>query len=138
MRPQLRGISEMRSLFASLREFQSDKDKPCLRVTLAVVMVTFSVFSSPVSAAWIGAARPLMGTQVSVYLWHDDEAQGDAALEAVFTLWRVSEDSKYLEDAHERLRRLRDDSPEAYRESMLSGVPLHRDIMQAWNEQAGS
>lgn len=42
-----------------------------------------------------------MGTQVSVYLWHDDEAQGDAALEAVFVeIERINLlMSTYLEDS---------------------------------------
>jgi thiamine biosynthesis lipoprotein len=35
-------------------------------------------------ADWVGDARPMMGTEVSVYLWCDDPALGDVALEAVF------------------------------------------------------
>ncbi|TDJ39115.1 MAG: FAD:protein FMN transferase [Gammaproteobacteria bacterium] len=38
----------------------------------------------PCSAAWVGDARPLMGTEVSVYLWHEDEAEGRRLTEAVF------------------------------------------------------
>ena len=41
----------------------------------------------PFSAAvadWIGDARPLMGTEVSVYLWSDDPEAGRRALEEVF------------------------------------------------------
>jgi FAD:protein FMN transferase len=40
--------------------------------------------SMPCSAEWIGDARPLMGTEVSVYLWHDDEAAGQELIDAVF------------------------------------------------------
>ena len=78
-----------------------DKDKPCPRFTLVIVLVAFSVFSSPVSAKWIGAVRPLMGTEVSVYLWHDDAEQGAAALEAVFEeIERINRlMSTYLEDS---------------------------------------
>ena len=36
------------------------------------------------AAEWLGDARPMMGTEVSVYLWSDDEETGLAALEAVF------------------------------------------------------
>ena len=35
-------------------------------------------------ADWIGDARPLMGTEVSVYLWSDDPEAGREALEEVF------------------------------------------------------
>ncbi|MDX1516672.1 MAG: FAD:protein FMN transferase [Woeseiaceae bacterium] len=35
-------------------------------------------------AEWHGDARPLMGTEVSVYLWHDDEAAATTLIDAVF------------------------------------------------------
>ncbi len=35
-------------------------------------------------ADWVGDARPLMGTEVSVYLWSDDPDHGRQALEEVF------------------------------------------------------
>jgi thiamine biosynthesis lipoprotein len=35
-------------------------------------------------AEWLGDARPMMGTEVSVYLWSNDPETGLAALEAVF------------------------------------------------------
>ena len=38
----------------------------------------------PVHADWVGAARPMMGTEVSVYLWHEDEAAGQRLVSAVF------------------------------------------------------
>ena len=46
------------------------------------------VLLSPVSAAladWLGDARPLMGTEVSVYLWSDDAQLGQRAVEEVFS-----------------------------------------------------
>ena len=36
------------------------------------------------AAEWLGDARPMMGTEVSVYLWSDDAEAGHATLEAVF------------------------------------------------------
>ncbi len=38
----------------------------------------------PVFADWYGDARAMMGTEVSVYLWSDDSASGEALLEEVF------------------------------------------------------
>lgn len=52
--------------------------------TLATVLVAVSGISSPASAEWIADARPKMGTEVSVYLWHDDPLRGEEAVEAVF------------------------------------------------------
>ncbi|MDH3748133.1 MAG: FAD:protein FMN transferase [Gammaproteobacteria bacterium] len=42
------------------------------------------LISTPVSAEWIGDARPLMGTEIRVYLWHDDELEGQRIVDAVF------------------------------------------------------
>lgn len=39
---------------------------------------------NPATADWLGDARPMMGTEVSVYLWSDDPEVGDRMLEAVF------------------------------------------------------
>jgi thiamine biosynthesis lipoprotein len=38
----------------------------------------------PALAEWVGDARPMMGTEVSVYLWSDDPEAGRRALEEVF------------------------------------------------------
>ena len=42
------------------------------------------VFSIPVRADWVGDSRPMMGTEVSVLLWHDDPVAGDLLVEKVF------------------------------------------------------
>ena len=47
-------------------------------------MAAFLVISRPSVAEWHGEARPLMGTEVSVYLWHDDPTAAEKAVEAVF------------------------------------------------------
>ena len=73
------------TLFTSLMRNQSVKNKPCRWATLGIVLVTISAFSSPASAEWIADARAKMGTEVSVYLWHDDAARGAEALEAVYS-----------------------------------------------------
>ena len=36
-------------------------------------------------AEWLGDARPMMGTEVSVWFWSDDTEADDALVEAVFT-----------------------------------------------------
>jgi FAD:protein FMN transferase len=38
----------------------------------------------PAGAEWIDGERPMMGTEVSVQLWHEDRAAGTSAIEAVF------------------------------------------------------
>lgn len=54
------------------------------RKLLTLAMGLIFLISMPCSAAWVGDARPLMGTEVSVYLWHEDEAEGRRLTEAVF------------------------------------------------------
>ena len=74
----------MRSLFSSLTKMWSHKHKRCQVAGLVIVLAAVSGFSSVGHAAWAGDARGKMGTEVSVYLWHDDAAKAEAALEAVF------------------------------------------------------
>ena len=77
------------------------KHKRWLTLTLAVVMVAFSVNSMPSRADWVGENRPLMGTDVSVYLWHDDPVAGQEAVDAAFAeVERINAlMSTYLEDS---------------------------------------
>lgn len=42
------------------------------------------MISMPGHAEWFADAQPMMGTEVSVQLWHEDAAQGEALLAAVF------------------------------------------------------
>ena len=47
-------------------------------------MVAIFVNSIPAQAEWISDARPLMGTEVSVRLWHDDAMVGEEIVAQVF------------------------------------------------------
>jgi len=47
-------------------------------------MVSIFTFSIPAHADWVGDARPMMGTEVSVLLWHDDPVAGELLVEQVF------------------------------------------------------
>lgn len=75
------------------------KHKPCASLTLAAIVL----LATPVSALaeWLTDARPMMGTEVSVYFWHDDPARGQQALEAVFVeAERINQlMSTYIEDS---------------------------------------
>lgn len=51
---------------------------------LTLVIGVVVGFSMPAQAEWYGESRPLMGTEVSVLLWHDDEAKGRALVGDVF------------------------------------------------------
>ena len=47
-------------------------------------MVLILLISMPASAEWHGDRRPLMGTEVSVYLWHEDPHEAERLIEVVF------------------------------------------------------
>jgi thiamine biosynthesis lipoprotein len=46
--------------------------------------VAFFLLSTAAWGGWHSDARPKMGTEVSVYFWHDDEARGRAIIEEIF------------------------------------------------------
>ena len=75
----------MRSQFISLLKKCCGKDKPWVTVTLATVVVAISVFSRPSFAEWLGDTRAMMGTEVSVHLWHENAEEGMSVVEEIFT-----------------------------------------------------
>jgi len=72
----------MKSLSGSLFKGIAAKHNSRLGLTLATLVLLFQ--ASTADAEWLGDARPLMGTEVSVYLWSDDPELGRQALEDVF------------------------------------------------------
>jgi thiamine biosynthesis lipoprotein len=80
---------------------RGSKDKPWLTLTLAAVLVAISVISIPSRAEWMSESRPMMGTEIRVYLWHDDAVAGNRAKEAVFEeVARINElMSTYVEES---------------------------------------
>ena len=56
-----------------------------MTVTLATVLVAISVVSRPSYAEWLGDTREMMGTDVSVHLWHENADEGMSVVEEIFT-----------------------------------------------------
>ena len=65
---------------------------------------------------------------------HRDRLQLKHRMEGAFVLWRSTGDAELLRAAHELLEELRAGAPEDCRDSMIKYVPLHRDIVAAWEE----
>lgn len=79
---------------------------PVVAILLGVVM--------PARADWYGDARPLLGTEVSVRLWHDDPEQGGLLVERVFVeAERIDQlMSTYIEESQiSTINRLAADEP---------------------------
>jgi thiamine biosynthesis lipoprotein len=85
----------------SLEAFRWRQRRPLPATLLVLVLVFFSLNSRPSSAEWVGEAEAHMGTEISVYLWHDDPEQARRAVEAIFAevtrLDRLM--STYIEDS---------------------------------------
>ena len=102
--------------------------KHSARVQRTLVMVIISLISSTSNAEWVGDARPMMGTEVSVYLWHDDPVRGEELVAAVFEeasrIDRLM--STYIEDS-----RISDINRRAADEPVVSGDELFQLIRRS-------
>jgi thiamine biosynthesis lipoprotein len=79
-------------------------------------------------AGWVGDARPLMGTEVRVYLWSEDEAAGREVVEAVFAeAERINRlMSTYLDDSE-----ISEVNREAAQRPVVIGSELFKLIQQS-------
>ena len=57
---------------------------------LTLVIGTSVLISMPVRADWYADARPMMGTEVSVRLWHEDAATGQQLVAAVMVVLLIA------------------------------------------------
>ena len=67
-----------------------------------------------------------------------DRAGPARAMEAHYQLFIATNDARHLAESKHLLDGLVEGALEEHREKMLRDVPLHRDIMTAWNERKGS
>ncbi|MDJ0906512.1 MAG: FAD:protein FMN transferase [Woeseiaceae bacterium] len=82
----------------------------------------------PARAEWVGDARPLMGTEVSVLLWHEDETVGKEIVDEVFAeasrIDRLM--STYKEDS-----RISEINRQAATEPVVAGDELFRLLQRS-------
>ena len=118
----------MSSQFTSPVSSYARKDKPLPTISLAVVLVAISIFSRPSHAEWVGEAQAHMGTEVSVYLWHDDPDVGRQAVAAIFAevarLDRLM--STYIEDS-----RMSEINRDAADRPVYAGEELFRLVLRS-------
>ena len=96
--------------------------------SLAVVLVAITIISRPSLAEWIGEAQGHMGTEVSVYLWHDDPEVGQQAVNAIFSeVVRLDQlMSTYIEDS-----RMSEINRDAAERPVAAGDELFRLILRS-------
>jgi hypothetical protein len=54
---------------------------------------------------------------------------------ARFGLWELTGRGEHLEEAHRLHEHLLAHAPEECRAKMIENVPLHREIVEAWNDR---
>lgn len=89
----------MKSQSHSLSKYRMWKHNAGPQRTLVIAAIF--LISMPLHAEWFADARPMMGTEISVRLWHDDATRGEALVEAIFDeAHRIDElMSTYIEDS---------------------------------------
>lgn len=99
-----------------------------VRTSVTLVMVAICGFSMPLHAEWLGEARPMMGTEVSVHLWAEDKAEGERLLGAVFAeVERINAlMSTYLDDS-----RISEVNREAATRPVIAGDELFRLVQRS-------
>jgi len=82
----------------------------------------------PAQADWFADARPMMGTEISVRLWHDDPVQGQHLVEQVFAEARRIDllMSTYIDDS-----RISDINRRGADEPVIAGNELFRLIQRS-------
>jgi thiamine biosynthesis lipoprotein len=77
------------------------KTQHTVRARLTLAFAALLALAVPSQAEWLAAARPMMGTEVSVRFWYEDAGEGERLLEAVFAeAERINQMmSTYIEDS---------------------------------------
>jgi thiamine biosynthesis lipoprotein len=119
----------MKSLSRSLLKSQYAKHNSRLWLRLATLALLLP--GAKVMADWVGDSRPLLGTEVSVYLWSDDAEMGQQALEEVFIeAARIDRLMSTYKDESEisKINRLAADGPVAVGEELFQLVQRSLDV----------
>jgi len=91
-------------------------------------MVAIVASSMPAQADWFADARPMMGTEISVRLWHDDPQEGQRLVEQVFAEAKRIDllMSTYIDDS-----RISDINRRGADEPVIAGDELFRLIQRS-------
>lgn len=116
----------MKSLARSLSKYRKWKHNARTGVTLVIGAIV--AISMPAEAEWFADARPMMGTEISVRLWHDDPETGQQLVEQIFFEAKRIDllMSTYIEES-----RISDINRRAATESVIAGDELFRLIQRS-------
>ena len=91
-------------------------------------------FSAELYQAVEAAAHPDgdVAAAQALFAEHGDKLPRTERLWLRAELWRLTGDRAHVDEANRLLDFMVEHAPEEDRESMIENVPLHRDIMAAW------
>lgn len=101
------------------------------RTRLVLALGAIFAISMPAQAEWYADARPMMGTEISVRLWHDDPGKGRALVEQVFKEAKRIDllMSTYIDDSLiSEINRVAADHPVAAGDELYSLIQRSLDI----------
>ena len=98
------------------------------RTALVLAMGAIFAISMPAHADWYADSRPMMGTEISVRLWHEDPGKGRALVEQVFKEAQRIDllMSTYIDDS-----RISEINREAANHPVVAGDELFRLIQRS-------
>ena len=131
------GVTETLTALGRLQAGQGNESSAAASLDEALALATeLKTSSSLVLAAAYRALLPGgdLGVALEALREYEAGAMHTEQIEARFVLWKATQDAEHLKVAHRLLQELREHAPEEYRDSMVQNVPLHRDIMAAWEE----
>lgn len=115
-----------------LEEGKAGEAAPVLREALDLAReyeVHDTVVLAAVTLACAGGLES--GAALAEYLRHEGRLRHATRMEALYILYRTTGDRGRLDEAYRHLLTLRDHAPPEYRESILTEVPIHREIVAA-------
>lgn len=124
---RLSGATTLRSSFLAAHSAKA-ASRPWIFLSPLLAMVLILLISMPIRAEWIGDQRALMGTEVRVYLWHDNAELGQQLVDAVFDeTVRIDE----MMSTYKESSRISDINRRAADEAVFADMELFRVIQKA-------
>jgi len=134
------GVTSTLLALGRLEAAQGDERVATAHIEEAVTLAGELKSPGVILSAAIERARLAGGdiqAALAAFAEHEERVGPDEKTNARFRLWELTSDKTHLEEAHRLLCYARDHSPEDCRTSMIENVPVHRDIMKAWEAHGG-
>ncbi len=132
------GVGLAQIALARLEAAQGKEEEASERLSTAMALGMETRTPGTLLSATIELAR-LPGGDVTVaqaaLAEHEARIPCTERMAARYRMYELTRDFPHLEEAHRLLRELQARAPEEFRDKMLTNVPLHQDILEAWRRR---